>query len=182
MHKKKAKAKKAKIPLDTVSGKRGRGRPAKVRPSEIRGRADNYRFIFAQVWDRLWPLLSNGQTEDDVTKAFQEGGSPYSQEFVPSLAHLILSVLREPKFPKRREAQINFLADSLAGVGWIAPRYSRDICEHERAKQARAHHIIRHEVYVECSCGYKGHSQNHACRKCGAKIELGELSIFAAPS
>jgi hypothetical protein len=178
MRKRTAKAKKAKIPLDTVPKKRGRGRPARVRPSEIRGRGDNYRFIFAQVWDRLWPPLSNAQTEEDVTKAFQEGGSPYAQEFVPSLAHLILKVLRDPKFPKRREAQINFLADSLAGVGWIAPRYSRDLCEQERAKQARAHHIIRYEVYVECSCGYKGRSQDHACRKCGARIRFEAGSIF----
>jgi len=47
-----------KIPLDRVSQKRDRGRPPTVRPSEIRGRADNYRFIFGQVWDRLWPRLS----------------------------------------------------------------------------------------------------------------------------
>jgi hypothetical protein len=122
----------------TVLAKRGRGRPARVRPSEIRGRADNYRFIFSQVWERL----------------------------------------HDRKFPKRRQAQINFVADSLAGLGRIAPRRSRDICADERAKAKRAHHIIRYEVYVECSCGYKGRSRNHACPKCRTRIDFGFGSIF----
>ncbi len=151
-----------------------------MRPSEIRGRADNYRWILDRVWDRLWPLLAKAQTEEDVTKAFQEATSAYAQQFVPSLSNLVLKVLRELKFPKRREARINFLADSLAGVDWIAPRYSRDICEKERAKLKRAHDIIRYEFFIECSCGYKGRSQDHACPKCGARIDFGFGSIFGS--
>ena len=91
----------------------------------------------------------------------------------PPLANLIFRVLREPKFPKRREAQINFLADSLAGLGYLAPRSSRDICQKERTKEKRTHHILRYEYYVECSCGFKGRSRDHACPKCGAKIDFG---------
>jgi hypothetical protein len=123
--------------LDTVFAKRGRGRPARMRFSEIRGRAENYRGILDQVWDRLWPLLSKARTEGDVTKAFQEGASPYDREFVPGLAGLALRVLAEPTFPKRRQPQINFLADSLAGVGLVTPRRSRDICERHRAEEKR---------------------------------------------
>ncbi len=174
----KARARGAKIPLDMNSPKRGRGRPASVRPSEIRGRADNYRWILNQGWDRLWPLLSKAQTLEEVIKAFQEGASPYAQEFMPALAGLVVKVLHEPKFPGRQEPQINFLADSLAGLGRITPRSSRDICERERAKQKRAHHIIRYEFYIECSCGYKGKSRNYACPKCGATIAFGYGSIF----
>ena len=91
----------------------------------------------------------------------------------------VLQVLREPKFPKQRAPQSNFLADSLAGLGWISPRRSRDICERERAKGKRAHHIIRYEFYVECSCGYKGRSRKYACPNCGAEIVFGFGSIFA---
>jgi hypothetical protein len=130
------------------------------------------------VWDRLWPLLSSAQTEDEVIKAFQEGASPYDRELMPALASLVLKVVHEAKFPKRREAQINFLADSLAGVGWVTPRRSRNICEQERAKEKSTHEIIRYEYYVECSCGYKGRSRNHACPKCGAKISFGFGSVF----
>jgi hypothetical protein len=143
-----------------------------VRPTEIRGRADNYRFILGQVWDRLWPRLSQALTDQEVIDAFLEGASPYAQEFVPALANLIFRVLRERKFPKRPEAQINFLADALAGLGYVSPRSSRDICQKQRTREKRAHHILRYEFYVECSCGFKGRSHNHACRQCGAKIDF----------
>jgi hypothetical protein len=52
-------------------------------------------------------------------------------------------------------------------------RRSRDICQEERTKEKRAHRILRYEFYVECSCGFKGRSQNHACQKCGAEIDFG---------
>lgn len=144
-------------------------------PTEIRGRADNYRLILGQVWDRLWPRLSRAETDQEVIDAFLQSASPYAQEFVPALANLIFRVLHEQKFPKRPEAQINFLADSLAGLNNVSPRSSRDICQKERTREKRAHHILRYEFHIECSCGFKGRSHNHACRKCGAKIDFGYL-------
>lgn len=161
--------------IDTFRAKRARGRPARVRPSEIFGRADNYRFIFDQVWDRLWSLISRAQSETEVVAAFRQGASPYDGQFLPWVGELALRILREPKFPKRRSAQVAFFADSCAAVGEVTPRRSRDICAQERAKEKlvqRAHHIVSYEFYVECSCGYKGHSQEHACPDCGAKIVL----------
>lgn len=152
---------------------RGRGRPPKISASEVYGRAENWRGILDQVWERLWPLLTNAQSEAEVTKAFQDGARPYDRDFVPGLSGLALRVLRESTLPKRRKPLQRFLADSLAGVGVVTPRRSRDICAQERAKKAesaKAPHILRYEFYVECSCGYKGHSKNHACPKCGAKI------------
>ncbi len=178
MPKQKKSRKKPNKPLDTFSEKRARGRPARMRASEIRGRADNYRWILDRVWDRLWPLLSRAQSEAEVITAFQEGASPYDREFVPALATLALSVLQEPRFPRRREPQINFVADSLADVGVVAPRRSRDICERHRADEKRAHHIVRYEFWIECSCGYKGRSWHHACRKCGATIPFPASSLF----
>ncbi|MGA8621597.1 MAG: hypothetical protein WB660_24125 [Candidatus Sulfotelmatobacter sp.] len=140
--------------------------------SEVYGKAENFRDNLAQVWDRLWPLLSNARSEEEVTKAFQDGARPYAQDFAPGLSALTLQVLQEPTLPKRREPLQRFLADSLAGVGVVTPRRSRDICARERAKRKRAHHILRFEFYIECSCGYKGHSNNHACPKCEAEILL----------
>ena len=141
-----------------------------MHPKDILGRADNNRWILDQLWDTFWPLLSTAGGEDEITKAFQEGAGPYANQFVPAFSALVVDVLREKNFPSRRKPQVNFLADSLAGLGVVRPRRSRDICAAERAKAQREHHILRYEYYVECSCGYKGPSREHACRKCRAKI------------
>jgi hypothetical protein len=175
--------KKTKIALDKDSARKRRGRRARVLASEVAGRGKHYRIIFGQVWKRLWPLLSQAQTEEQVREAFKEGAVPYDRQFMPSLAALVLRVVREPKFPRRQsKAQANFLADSLAGLGRITPRRSRDIFELERSKEKQAHHIIQYEFYVVCSCGYKGHSRHHACPKCGARIEFWPLERLAPPS
>ncbi len=182
MAKTKKVARKRNQPLDTFPAKPGRGRRARIRPAEVAGRADNFRGIFEDVWDRLWPLLEKATGEEDVARAFQDGASPYQRgQFVP-LAALAFQVIHERRFPKRPKARINFLADSLAGVGVVTPRRSRDICAQERAKEKRAqsaHRIIRYEFYVECSCGYRGRSQDHACPKCGAAINFGLISTLS---
>jgi hypothetical protein len=160
--------------LDSCWGKRGRGRPAKARPSEIFGRADNYRMTLAEVWPKLRdPLLATKTgTEEDVIKAFENYAQPYAEDFVPRLASDILRVIHEQKFPRSTKAQINFLADSLAGRPNVEPRTSRDICGQERAKvRAKSpHRILRKEFYIVCSCRYKGPALNNACPKCGAEI------------
>jgi len=154
-----------KVPIE----KRGRGRPTPLRYSEIYGHAENYRGSLENVWDRLWPALSNAQNEQEVATALREYGRPYDQTFGP-LAALIVGVLQEDTFPKRARSQQRYLADSLAAFGKVSPRRSRDICAQERMKAKRAHHIVRYEYYVECSCGYDGPARDHACRKCGATI------------
>lgn len=164
---------KRKRPIDTFSEKRGRGRPIRMRPTEISGRSGNLRFILGQVWDRLWPLLSEAQDVASVAQAFKEGSQPYESNFVPHLVELTLQVIREPKWPKRRPAQVGFLADSLAAAGALTPRRSRDICAQQRTKDEKTTAIIRYEYWIECSCGYKGRSRNHACPSCEAKIVLG---------
>src|SRR6266550_3435553 len=92
-----------------LGSERGRGRPPNVVAAQVYGRAENYRDILDQVWDRLWPLLSNAQTEEEVTKAFQDGARPYDQNFVPGLSALTLQVLRESTLPKRRKPLQRFL-------------------------------------------------------------------------
>lgn len=158
--------------LDRFSEKRGRGRPYKVRASEVTGRAYNYRLIFSQTWDTLGQHLLRATTEQEVLQAFE--GTAYKNEF-EHIASLIPTVLHDAGFPKRnKKAQINFLADSLAARGVVTPRSSRDICGKARAKEhaKSPHKIVRKEFYVECSCGYKGPARDNACRKCGAEIPL----------
>jgi len=149
--------------------KRRRGRPTDLRYSEIYGRAQNLQVILNQVWDRLWPLLSQANNEQEVAQAFQNGANPYEREFTPYAA-LALDAKQESTFPQRPKSQQRFLADSLAALGEASPRRSRDICMQERMKAKRAHHIIRYEYYVECSCGYEGPARDRACRQCGATI------------
>lgn len=149
-----------------------RGPKPRVRPSEVLGRAEHFRGILNDVWDRLWPRLSKAQTENDVTKAFQEGARPYDQNFVPSLSQLLVEVLNEKTFPQRAKSMQRFIADSIAGVGIVTPRRSRDICAQARMAKKRVHHILRWEVFIECSCGYQGQSRDHGCPECGTKIEF----------
>jgi hypothetical protein len=170
MAKYKKPAKKHQNQLDAFLGKRARGRPYKIRASEVSGRAYNYRLIFGQIWDAVGVRLLKADTEEEVLQVFEL--LAYKEEF-KHIASLILKVLRESDFPKRdKEARINFLADSLAARGAVTPRTSRDICARERAKERKRsiHTILRHEYYVECSCGYKGPARDNACRKCGAEI------------
>jgi hypothetical protein len=158
--------------LDTLSRKRGRGRPYKVLPSVVFGRAENYRRSLGYVWHRLSGALLAATTGEEVIAAFVSHAQPYANEFVPRLAEDILATIHDPKFPKRSGPASNFLADSLAGRPNVVPRTSRDICSNERAKQRvrSPHRILRKEFYIECSCGYKGPARNDACRKCGAQI------------
>ena len=173
---------KPQLPIDTLSERRGRGRHG-VRPSEITGRAHNYRISFGYVWGRLREPLLAAKNEIEVINAFEEYAQPYTREFMPMLAGLVLKVIQERKFPKRSKSQINFLADSLAGYGSISARRSRDICEQEQAKErAKSQHkIIRKEFYIECSCGYRGPARDNACRKCGAGIPLALETMWGSP-
>jgi hypothetical protein len=159
--------KKAEKALDMFWPKRV-GRPVKVVASAVRGRADNLNGMLHQVWDSLWPSLSGAGSEEDVIAALKDARE-YEGDF-KTLVPLILKLLKDPKLPKRKDAQIHFFADSLGGLGIVTPRSSRDICAKDRAKDKHRHHIIRYEFYVECSCGYNGHSMNHACPDCGAAL------------
>lgn len=158
--------------LDTFSRERRRGRPSKIPVSWVVGRAGNHGVRLTQVWAKLEAPLLAARTEQDIANAFENYAQPYTSHYVPGLATDILALIRDPKFPKRREQRINFLADSLGGRPDVALRTSRDICAKERAKQRSrsAHKILRHEYYVECTCGYKGPARDNACRKCGAEI------------
>lgn len=144
-----------------------RGRPQKVRPSEVYGRALNYRGIFERVWDKLREPLLKTTADAEVTQAFESHGQPYTREFVPALAGLVFKVVHHPKFPKRREPQIRYLADSLAAYGRVTAKRSREIVAQELAKERAKlkHHVMRREFYIVCSCGYEGPAYKGKCPK-----------------
>jgi hypothetical protein len=173
---------KAEKALDALREKRGRGRPYHVVHSEVIGRAENYRTIFGYVWPKLCGPLVAAKSVEEIVETFEKHAQGYAQEFIPHLAEDILKVIHDPKFPKRPEPQIHFLADSLAGRPNVELRTSRDICTKERAKERAKspHRIIQKEFYVECSCGYKGPALNNACRKCGAEIPISLDALWNA--
>jgi hypothetical protein len=168
MAKKRKRAKPPQIPLDTTIKKR-RGRPG-VRRTLITGRAYNYQLLLEQCWDddKVGERLLTATTPEDVTQAFDEAPQHLKQNFVSGHSALILRIIRDKRYPAKRESRIRFIADSLAGEGHLSPRRSRDICAEERARTV--YKIMRREYYVECTCGYKGPALNDACKKCGAKI------------
>jgi len=160
--------------LDSVAAKPGRGRRPRVVADLMRARSEHLRRCLDQVWSDLAPRLFAARNAADVKAAFDSEPirlAPIGA--MPSWYPMIPHILRERAFPKRRAAQVKFLADSLAGWGEISPRRSRDLCAEARASAARATRILRYEFYVVCSCGFTGPSLNHACKKCGAHIEFG---------
>jgi hypothetical protein len=136
-----------------------------MRPSEVYGRALNYRTIFGKVWDKLREPLLKASSAAEVGHAFEAYAAPYTQQFVPSLVRLIFEVVHHPKFPKRPEPQINYLADSLAALGWVRPKRSREIVAQELAKERAKlkHRVLRREFYIECTCGYQGPAYKGRC-------------------
>jgi hypothetical protein len=156
---------------------RGRGRLVPGRT--VLGCADNYNVQFCSVWDRIGEQLLAAKSQEDVFKAVNSVGTLLGNPIDPQrFSALIFQILSDPSFPKlRKKSQIKFLSDSLGANGTLSPRRSRDVCAEEREKARRTHQILRYEYFVECSCGYKGHSENHACAKCGAAILF---PVFAA--
>jgi len=68
--KQKSARKKHNLPIDRFSEKQPRGRPRKIQPSWVRGRADNYRQVFDLFWQHVWPNLSKATTQQDVIQSF----------------------------------------------------------------------------------------------------------------
>lgn len=161
----KKKRKKPQNPLDTDFQKRRRGRPGVFAP-EIYGRAEHYRIMFEQAWDLIGEPLLQAKTVEQVLSAYRSGNFPINVEF-PNFAELTLRVLSDRKFPERAKAQIRFLADSLAAMGRVSPRRSRDICTTERNRVVNQ--IVRQDFYIACTCGYEGPALNGACASCGTR-------------
>jgi len=162
----------AKFPLDTVSEKKRRGPKRRVKPDTVAGNADVFNAQFSCVWPEVGNGLLAAKSPEEVMSIFNDRiGTSVSGTHNLEFSARVFEILHDPNFPRVREkSQVAFLADSLAAYGEVTPRRSRDICAEARAMARQAHHIIRYEFHVECSCGYKGHSLDHACPDCGAPI------------
>ncbi|MFQ5662851.1 MAG: hypothetical protein ACE5HL_03360 [Terriglobia bacterium] len=150
--------------LDRDSNKRPRGRPG-VRKSEIQSRAYNFGLALEQNWNVLAEAFLKAQSEEEFGRLFEKAPDYVISKFAPIRFALIEKIRTEPKFPRTPEKQRVFFADSLAGLGGISPRRSRDICAEGRKK--KRHMIIRQDYYIECTCGYEGPAKHGACPECG---------------
>ncbi|MDA2914103.1 hypothetical protein MYX77_09125 [Acidobacteriia bacterium AH_259_A11_L15] len=166
MAKRKKATKKAPEAIDGGLRKRGPGRPG-VSKSETQGRAYDYRLTLEQHWNDVAEAFLMSQSEEDFNRAFGKAPEYLRRKFVRNLFPTIVKIRKDLKFPKTPKKQMDFFADSLAGLGIISPRRSRDICAEGRKQEV--HSIIRQDFYIECTCGYEGPAKFGACPKCGTK-------------
>ncbi len=171
-------AKMAQKPLDTVYGKRGRGRPG-VRKSEVQERADDYGRSLDQHWDALAEPFLEAQSEEEFKRLLEKAPEHVRSKLGPNLFPTVRKIRKDPKFPVKAKTQIAFFAESLAGLGRISPRRSRDICAEGRKK--KHYTIIRQDYYIECTCGYEGPAKHGACPGCGARAGILSPQVFQKP-
>ena len=155
----------------TNQPKSKRGRKRMLPEDTVTGHASNFERELNEVWERLEKPLLVSKTSHEVTEAFKKFAEYCAVDFVPRLSSDILSLLNDPDFPQRALPRTRFLARSLGGRPNLSFRRSRDICEEvdRKARQKSPHRILRRELYIECSCGYRGPALNDGCRKCGAQ-------------
>lgn len=148
-----------------------RGRKPKVRVSELYNRAYDLRLIFQSNLSKLnWKELVAARTEKDLEQALNNAFDR-AKEILLCKPGLLLSVLCDRQFPQKdRDAQEQFIADSLAALGQVSIRRSRDIVQRDRSARKKRGKILRREFYIECSCKYEGPAYKDACPQCGAEV------------
>jgi hypothetical protein len=155
--------------LDKVS-ERPRGRPRQADSDEdLLSRATAYTDVFRAALPCLWSDLAGASNNSEVLAALERADVRNVHEFVP-LATLVRKVVCSRRFPASHDSRARFLADSLAARRRVGARTSRDLVGKLRQQVGRTGRILSVEMYVECSCGYKGQSRSWACPKCTAKI------------
>ncbi len=161
--------------LDKVFRKRRRGRPG-VKKSEVQNRADDYRLTLEQNWDVLATPFLKAQSEEELKRLLDEAPYHVRNMFAPIRFQLVQKTRTDPKFPRKTEKQKTFFADSLAALGRVSPRRSRDICAEGRKK--KRYTIIRQDYYIECTCGYEGPAKHGSCPGCGARAGILSPQVF----
>jgi hypothetical protein len=160
-----------KLGLTQVEEKRGR--KPQVRVSEICNRAYDFKLMLESDRKRIdWPRLLQASSEQDLRDVLKETHDR-ARERVLYKPELFLATLKDKKFPKRdRDAQEQFIADSLAAEGRVSIRRSRDIVQRDRSARKKRGKILRREFYIECSCGYEGPARHDACPDCAAEVSF----------
>jgi hypothetical protein len=157
------------VPL-TDSAKK-RGRKAQVRVSEICHRAYDLKQILDVNRKKFdWEQLLAAKSDEELAHILRETFDR-AKELLLHKPGLLLSALHDRQFPKKsRQAQEQFIVDSLAALGQVSIRRSRDIVQRERSIRKKRGTILRREFYIECSCEYEGPAYRDACPKCGAEV------------
>ena len=155
-------------PLDGGSTKRPLGRPG-VLKSEIQTRAFHYHRTMQNYWDVLEEPFLKAESEEEFKRLMENVAESIQREFGPWLFPHIQKTRNDLKFPKKTKTQQIFFADSLAALGRVSPRRSRDIVAEGREEKRKKHKIIRQEYYIECTCGYEGPAKDGACPECATR-------------
>jgi hypothetical protein len=127
----------------------------KVRLSEICNRAYDLKLILETNRDKFdWNRLLAARSEAEVDLVLG-GKFDRAEELLLQKLGLLPSVLGDKQFPKKnRDAQEQFIADSLAASGRVSIQRSRDLVQRERSAGKKRGKILRREFYIECSCKY----------------------------
>ena len=153
---------------------RDRGRPRKIDPHIVIGTSDVLRTQLAYAWPTMGEKLLIAKTAEEVWEILKSGRGVISNVEGFEFSQRMFEIIKDRKFPRARaKSQINFLADSLAGQGFVTSRRSREICAKERSK--KKYFIVRRDYYIECTCGYEGPALDGACRNCGTLLLSDEL-------
>ena len=139
--------------------------------SEICNRADDLKLSLEIARNKIdWARLLAVDSEEELAKILEV----VDDRLRGSLLHkpgMLRQIIMDKKFPTlNRDAQEQFLADSLAALGQVSIRRSRDIIQENRSALNKQGTILRREFYIECSCGYTGPALNDACPRCRAEV------------
>lgn len=136
-------------------------------------RSENIQQVLKINWGQFGQKLVEAKSLADVQAAVAQHDEMPGAYRLKGAEDLLWHIRQDPAFPtEREEAKAIFIADSFAGGGHVSIRRSRDICGRLRTARKRTTYILRYEYWIECSCGYKGRSQDHGCPKCKAAIVL----------
>jgi hypothetical protein len=122
------------LPLDKKSSRGRRG----TNPRETFNRAYRFELMLKDIGETTLDRLLQAQMADEIIAAFGENNFHRDRLACGPLPRLILEARRDHDWPKkRREAQIRFLARSMAAFGIVSGRRSRAICREEEKRQGQ---------------------------------------------
>jgi hypothetical protein len=148
-----------------------RGPKPRGRTSEYCNCAYDFKLLLELDRPRIdWQKMLKANSDEDLAWVLKDV-CPRARERFFYKSELLLAALKDIQFPKQdREAQEQFIADSLAAEGRVSIRTSRDLVQADRSARKKRGKIVRREFYIECSCGFQGPAYRDACPDCGAQV------------
>jgi hypothetical protein len=113
--------------------KKKRGGQPKVDPVVTVGRAYDFELKLKQIWTAVGTAIVNARVPEDITEAFKDLAYHRDRLAVDPLPRLMIEAINDRDFPKiNPEKQIRFIAQSIAGWGYVSIARSRQICRKAR--------------------------------------------------